>query len=285
MPIVYIDILVTLNWLIDFLLLSSVAYLLHTAVRRYRLVLGGLFGGLYACRILLPTLPFAVLLGADLVAAAIMVLIAMGRCRWPTFLKRLFLLLVASLLFSGMTSLLSFWWQDERLMVHNGEVYADISPLWLTVCTVVAYGAVRVWEWAVARRLPKGGECHLSIDDEGGKTRVRAMWDSGLHLREPFSGVPVVVAERRSVAGCLTEELKEAIDGRAVTARIRMIPYRTVGGNGLLPSFRPRSVTLQRLGEREKDITGVYVALCDTLGRGEYEALIGNDCWEGWERL
>ena len=280
MPVIYVDVLVALNWLIDALLLYATARLLRTPLGRFRMVLGSLFGGIYACRLLLPTLPFLVRLLVDVAAASIMLLLAFGKCRLYTFVKRLTLFMITSMLFSGVTSLLS----GERLLVHNGVVYADISPLLLTVFTVAAYGVVRVWEWAMTRRLPKGGECRLSVCDNGGESRVRAMWDSGMHLREPFSGAPVVLIQRRSMENSLPKELQEALAGTTTTTRLRMIPYRTVGGEGMLPAFRPRSVTVQRLGEKDRDISGVYVALCDDLGRGEYEALIGNDCWEGWER-
>ena len=46
MPIVYADVLVALNWVIDFLLLSATALFLHIPLNRVRVTLSSLIGGL-----------------------------------------------------------------------------------------------------------------------------------------------------------------------------------------------------------------------------------------------
>ena len=75
MTTVYLDVLIAVNWLIDDLLLSGCARLLHLPYRRGRLVLGSLFGGCCACVILLPPLPVYLSLAVKLVTAGIMALI------------------------------------------------------------------------------------------------------------------------------------------------------------------------------------------------------------------
>ena len=51
MPVIYLDVLVVLNWFIDFLLLSSTSRILRLPFKRWRLVLGALLGGISSCLI------------------------------------------------------------------------------------------------------------------------------------------------------------------------------------------------------------------------------------------
>jgi stage II sporulation protein GA (sporulation sigma-E factor processing peptidase) len=281
MPVIYADVLIALNWLVDYLLLSATAYVLRIPTRRLRVVLGALLGGIYSCLLLLPTIPPLIRLGIDIIAAAVMILISYPKAKIGVFLKRTVVFFTVSTVFFGIVSLLSAFSSGEQFLVHNGSVYADISPLTLTVFTVGGYGVIRLYEYLTRKRMPKGGDFRLSLEDGRGEYVGRALYDTGLHLREPFSGAPVIVVERRAVMPFLSAEMVCALERAEPCPRIRMIPYRTVGGDGLLPAFRPHRVRVRRFGDEDTDITGVYVAVCDELGRGEYEALIGNDCWEG----
>ncbi len=282
MPVVYADMLVALNWLIDFLLLSAAACFLHIPTVRWRVVTGALIGGVYALVLLLPPFPVVIRLLLDAGVASLMAVVAFPRSKKRVLVKRVAVFFLISTMFSGMVSLLCSHTIGEYAQTNNGHVYADISPLMLTVFTAVSYVLVRVFERITNRRMPKHGEYRVTIQDEGTEYEVCALFDSGMHLREPFSGAPVMVMERKH--GVLPNDIREALDGNKPHPRVRWIPYRTVSGEGLLPAFRPRSVHVKRLGEDPHDVSGVYVALCERLDRGEYEALINNDCCEGWDK-
>ena len=53
--------------------------------------------------------------------------------------------------------------------------------------------------------------------------------------------------------------------------------FRSVGGDGLLPAFRPEHLTVVAENGANRDATGAYVAVCEELGRGDYDALVGTD--------
>ena len=270
MPVVYADVLVTLNWLVDYLLLSAVAVVLRIPVRRWRMVIAALVGGFSSCLIFLPPVPVPIRLVTDVTVAAVMVGIGFSFCGMAVFAKRTAVLFILSALFAGVVSALVQWTAGDILVVGNGQVYADISPIQLALFSVVSYASVRVYERVTRKHLSAEGEYHLHIEEDGGVYEGRALHDTGLHLREPFSGASVIVVEREPLTKALPAVPKE---------RIRMIPYRSVGGDGLLTAFRPKRVRLERRG-KERDVTGVYVAVTETLGRGEYEALIGSDLTE-----
>ena len=45
----------------------------------------------------------------------------------------------------------------------------------------------------------------------------------------------------------------------------------------MLPAFRPEHLTVVAENGANRDATGAYVAVCEELGRGDYDALVGTD--------
>lgn len=278
MPIIYLDVLIVLNWFIDYLLLSLTARLLRVPPRRVRMVLGALAGGVSACQILL-TAPPPISLLLHILSAALIMLIAFPQHSAKGFLRQLVVFVCLSALLSGLATALWYLTGSEAVLTRNGVIYFDISPLMLTVFALVSYGIIRLYERLTQKRASTGLDYVLTVDTGSGVCECRALHDTGLHLREPFSGAPVIVVCRQTLSPFLPPlfDERELRGGTATKLRLRWIPYRTVSSEGLLPAFVPASVTLRKLGRPPRDITGVYVALSDTLDRGEYTALIGSD--------
>ena len=278
MPIIYLDVLIVLNWFIDYLLLSLTARLLRVPPRRVRMVLGALAGGVSACQILL-TAPPPISLLLHILSAALIMLIAFPQHSAKGFLRQWVVFVCLSALLSGLATALWYLTGSEAVLTRNGVIYFDISPLMLTVFALVSYGIIRLYERLTQKRASTGLDYVLTVDTGSGVCECRALHDTGLHLREPFSGAPVIVVCRQALSPFLPPFFgeRESQGGTATKLRLRWIPYRTVSSEGLLPAFVPASVTLRKLGQPPRDITGVYVALSDTLDRGEYTALIGSD--------
>ncbi|HJD22562.1 MAG TPA: sigma-E processing peptidase SpoIIGA [Firmicutes bacterium] len=292
MPVIYLDVLLALNLFIDFLLLTATGRILRLARKRWRLVLGAGVGAASCCLVLVPGLPGPLSLLFKLAAACLIIRVAF---RWQgvgAYIKQLLVFLVASSVFAGLAFALWFFAAPEGFYVLDGVVYYNVSPLLLVALTVVSYFALSLYERFTRKRAPEGRDYRLTIDAGAGKAVLRALYDTGHHVTDVFSGSPVAIVRYEALAPCLPEELRQAVHGAmlrvssapegaiedaAVKSRLRMIPLRTVSGTGLLPAFQPRSAELGTLAGWSADVTGIYLAVCDTLGRGEYDALIGTD--------
>ncbi len=289
MPVIYLDVLIAVNWLIDYLLLSATARILRLTPKRWRLVLSGFLGALSACLIFLTTASTLLVLVLHFVSACILMVTAFPFSKIAVFLKRALVFYVISALFSGISSALWSLTESERFYACNGVVYFDISPLLLTLLAAVSYGVICLYEYVTRKKAPHGYEFRLCIEDGNGICECRALYDTGMHLTEPFSGKPVVIVEQSVVEPFLSIELKEALNRVTVPTvssaytRVRFVPYRSIGTDGLLPAFVPRHLTVGAYDRTQRDISGTYVALSKKLGRGEYQALIGNDSAVGGE--
>ena len=112
-------------------------------------------------------------------------------------------------------------------------------------------------------RKRKNAACRVTIRNEGKSISLDALLDTGNTLKEPFSGLPVVVVSKRNIYHLLPEEIRNYDAGSPqITKNIRLIPYASVGGSGLLAGFMPESITVEREG-RECYAKSVYIAVAD----------------------
>ena len=228
-----------------------------------------------------------------LLSAALLIRIAF---RWrgaAAYLKQLVVFFVLSTVLAGVAMALFLFAAPAGLYVIGGVIYYDVSPLMLTALTVLSYGIIRLYDRFTRKREPLGRDYRLRITLDGRTVELRALYDSGNGLTEPFSGAPTAVAALDAVEPLLSPPMRETLsrllDGEpdtilAMRAGLRLIPYQSVGGTGLLPAFRPDTLRLLPTGGAEHVVDGAYVAVCETLGRGDYEVLIGIDLIDGSEQ-
>lgn len=271
--VIYADVLLAVNWWVDFLLLLAVRRFLGFGARPWRLIVGALLGGVFSFSLFLPPMAVWLSLMLKLAAAGLMILTAFGWRDRRRYLKALFLLFGLSAGLSGLCSALYYFAAPRDLVVFNGVVYYAVSPWLLLGLTVVCYGILWLFEVIARRRAPR--EMNFTVRVRHGERSVslRCLYDSGNHLTEPFSGRAVIVAQRAALEGLLP--LPESVEDLPPHGQWRVVPFDTLGGGGLLPAFIPDSVVAVT-SRGECSLGDCYVAVCERLGRGDYEGLIGS---------
>ncbi len=272
--VIYADVLLVLNWWIDFLLLSGVRRLAGVPARPWRLALGGLSGAAACFVLFLPAMSVWLSMLMKLAAAAGMVRVAFRWQGWRPFVRQVLWLFSLSAALAGVCGALYFFVAPEDFYVFNGVVYYAVPPLLLVGLTVVCYGFLWLWEKWMRRRAPAGRRFMVRLFHEGRSVHFLCLYDSGNHLTEPFSGRPVLVVER-SVAQQLVQVPTCTAELPAAVGNVwRLVPFDSLGGAGLLPAFTAdRVVAETAAGEKELIC---YIAVCDRLGRGEYQGLLGS---------
>ena len=92
-----------------------------------------------------------------------------------------------------------------------------------------------------------------------------SMVDTGCNLKEPFSGLPVIVAER------------EVIDTVIPEKKTRIVPFNTLSGDGMLKAFKPEKIIID--GKEYK--SGVYIGVSDGKLTAQTKSLMGKEISEG----
>ncbi len=274
--IVYVDELAALNALVDYCLLAVTAQLGGLPVRRGRLALAALLGGVYAAGMLL--FEDAAWLPIRLASCMCLVWVAFGR---QNLLRRLALFAGVSFGFAGGILLAS---EFSGQTLYRAGVYRIAVPL-RTLALAAATG------WAVSGLLFRGSAKHgllqkdtrkITLSFCGKETLVTALFDTGNELLDPATGLPVLILEPTAAERLLPPELSwllqelRADNAPALLTRIpsglrmrfRLVAYRALGReSGLLLAFRPDEV---------RGSPPLLAAISpNRVSNGRYDALIG----------
>ena len=252
--VVYMDRVFVLNSLVDYLLLLTTSRLAGIPLRRLRLALCALSGGLYASLVFLPGCGFLAYPIPMLAFGAVMALAAF----WPQ--PRRFRLSALFFLLSGglAGALLAVGLAVGSPGVFLGKIYrAEISWPVLLGAAAVFYGLLRVLFGQGVRHM--GGEIMEITVSIGRKQRtVLALHDTGNTLCDPVSGEPVLVLEQEvlyelwppEITGILRQEMPPEekmvhLHSRKLGGAFSLLPFRSVGvPAGLLLAFRSDRITV-----------------------------------------
>lgn len=276
---VYLDGVLVLNSLVDYLLLMVCGNVTGTPVQRKRVLLAGLIGGVYAILCLLPEFSFLDGFLWKVLMAWCLCLFAFGRR--PGMIRRSAVLILLAAAFSGVVLLLTEFFAAPASLIGSTVYY----PVTLPVLALTAGGSYGLMQMALSRLSHQGGDIvNVEVTLCGVMRAFTALRDTGNTLRDPISGLSVMVADWNLLAsglygGELTKEsveeptlgLSQMMD-IAPELKPRLIPYKTVGvESGLLLAVCPEEIKVD--GKKEQLLLA-FSAVPVSDGGG-YEALIG----------
>ena len=247
MPI-YLDVLMVLNFLVDFLLLMGTNRLAGHPLGAKRALAAGVLGGLYGGVCVLPGLTFLAATHWRLVALALMAVLAFGHS--GDALRRGMLFVLLSMALGGVAMGL------ER------------SSFWSLLWAAGAVGAMCVFGFR--GRL---GARYLQV--RVGSCGFTALVDTGNTLTDPLTGQPVLVVSPKIAEKLLNvpaRQLSDPVELMNKVGGMRLIPFHAVGqSGGVLPVKRFENV---QVGSWRGSLLVAFAP--NELGRGKpYEALTG----------
>lgn len=281
MTVIYLDLLLLLNFVANYLLLVATARLSGRVIRRCRLAFSAAVGAGYAA---LPFLGFGWLEhpACKIAFGVLMSLLAFGGGKG--------LLRVTLVFFGASAALGGMVWAAEMLGGHgltleNGVLYSWVDIRLLLLLLILCYGVLTtVSERMFSHRSTE--MVSVEVAANGRIIRLTALLDTGNTLTDPATNRPVLVADGSACRELLPMEVALNDPVRALEhlnaageKGFRLLPYRTVGvESGLLLAMRTEYI---KVGGRQ--YTGMLLALSPTAvsDGGGYQALIGGTSWTG----
>ena len=244
---IYGDVVMGLNFGVDYLLLMASDRLAGIPSPAGRRALGAGIGAAYSGLCLAP--------GFYFLAGWLWRMVFLGLMAWAAYgwgrsaLRRCGIFLVLSMALGGLA--LGLDAKSASMLIPAG------AALWV-LCRFAMTG---VGQEKCIPVVLRHGEKELEL---------LALRDTGNALRDPVTGEPVLVAGAdvaRELLGWSMEEIVHPVEtiSKRMEPGMRLIPYRAVGQQGsLLPALRFRNA---RVAGRKKDVLVAFAP--EELGRGE----------------
>lgn len=274
--VIYVDRLLALNTLVNYLLLSAAAGLTGETAARWRRWTAAALGACYALIVLLPDCPWMGMLSLKLLCAAVMAAVCFGFRR--RLLRHWVLLLVLGALYGGAVLLIETLLGGSVTIV-NGAAYYPVS---FTALALTGVGLWLLFSTVLARMGSHSGGDLASVTLRMGDRSIdcKALRDTGNSLRDPVSGDPALVVDwqtlRRLLPGAPMHLPTDPIAAMALlrdySKTVRLLPCKTVGGSGLLPALRCTEITID--GNPQPGALAAIAADGVSDG-GAYQALTG----------
>lgn len=227
----YIDVLFLTNFMMDSLLLLAVKKVMKCPVSNGRVFLGSAAGAVLTCLLLVCPLPTALKLPAGYVGISVFMVRTGLNLKWgKLFWKAYGLLFVAAFFTGGILQALRPWFR-------TGSIF-------FAAAVVAYYLLCGIWQCLLRLGRQQAQICEVILHIGERTCQVQALVDTGNGLTDPLSGEPVSVID----SDCAKQILGEEKESKG----IRYIPYRTVGGEGVMPVFRAKQmeVCLEKEGEK-----------------------------------
>ena len=273
--VIYLEYLFLENFLTGGLLLLLTSKLSGHSPSRIRLILGSVISGLGGFTIFIPAAGFG---GAVIrLAAAVLICTVVFAEKQAKPLKTIktTLIFLALTFLSGGAAMAFTLWRQIPAVSGNGALYLEPLTYGTLICLAVpAFGLTYIFVKLVRKRqmetITRGKVC-LTI--KGMVYSFEALADSGNSLREPLTGRPAALIDRKGAAK-LSFRPEDAETGRDETMadRLVVIPYKAVGTEkGILKGIRTDSITF-----REKEMKGAVLAFYDG-DFGDFEVLLSRE--------
>ena len=268
MKYIYVDSLFLLSLFTDYLLCLITGRFCGLYLKRIRYFMAALFGAVYSVCVFLPGLSFLAMPVMELVSAGIMGLIAFGG---ETRLFRCMgVFLAVSATFGG-----AVW----ALTLHAGETpKMDMRLLFL--CFAGCYLGLSL----VSRMKLKKSDKHtvtVELRLAERKACFTALVDTGNCLSDPVTGAAVMIVSPRALSSLFpgeqdilklhepVEMMERAAQSPVLGGRLRLLPYKALSGEGMLPVFRPDEVMVEG-----KTRAGLLVGISAAASDYGFDAII-----------
>lgn len=296
---VYLDVVFLENVIMNYIIMYASGVVVKAEIKHWRVLIASGIGALYTIVMYLNVLPIYSNFVMKLVLSVVMVYVSFKARNLKRLLKELVIFYLVSFVFGGCVFALMYFISPKLAMIKNG-VFVGAYPLKVALIGgVVSFVIIQISFKVVKNRLSKKDMIYeIEVVINSKNTIVKGLLDTGNLLKDPITGMPVIVVEHRclysvipaeildninEIMGGDTDELIANDEFSKLISRFRMIPFSSLGKqNGLLLGIKADYINII-LDEKIENINNVIVGIYDKsfTKNGVYSAIFGLDILEG----
>ena len=233
--IVYADVLVFLNLIVDYFLLLATAKIIKKRTKVLRMVLASFIGGVSSLYIFFEVSNIFIETVIKLGFCLVMVLTAFGFLGVKDFLRNAIVLFLVMCGYSGLMIAVWYAFKPNGMVINNSVVYFNISTVWLVVFTVAAYFILSLLKFVFSKSSQCAKVCSVWVSANNKSCNFEAIVDTGNSLEDVYGKSEIIIVDSFCV-----EKLFGSTDyfSSKISPRYRLLPCGTVAGNSFLDGVR-----------------------------------------------
>lgn len=257
MAVIYIDVLFTVNLIVNYLLISISCFFSGLKPNKFRILLGGLIGACYAVLVFFPDFSLIHTTINKFLVSMLIVAASSPFYSIRSYIKAVLIFYAVSFAFGGCV-LGVFYFSNVGAelgaVYSNGILYFNLPWTILAVSGFIFYISAKFVSLISKKGLQRGHlKKKLILYFRDKTAEVTALLDTGNSLVDPVTLSPVIVVEYKLLKSLFNEDLLRDLD-RIGTEKIewiigalsqkglpaRLIPFSSLGKeNGMLLGFVP----------------------------------------------
>lgn len=288
---IYLDVVIIENLIMNSIIMYATAIVTKNKIKHIRILIASLIGAIYSVVSYISNLAIFSNLFTKILLSIIMVYIAFNPKGIKTLGKITLLFYLTSFLFGGVAFSMIYIIKPQNIIMKDG-LFLGTYPLKTIFIGAIIASIILIAGFKVVKNKisKKDMFCNVNIKIQGKEKNIKVMIDTGNLLKDPISGMPVIVIEHTELYDILPKELLnnlEKILGGDLESipenikneylpKLRVIPYSSLGKqNGMLLGIKADGVKIEKEEEniRKNVIIGIYNKALTK--RGEYNGLIG----------
>ncbi len=297
--IVYLDIVFFENILMNYIIIFATGIVLKEKNTKVRFLISSIIGALYTIIMYLNIIPIYSNVIMKLILSIVIVYISFKPKSFKKLIKNLIIFYLVSFVFGGCVFALMYFIQPQLAQIKNG-VFVGAYPIKVALIGgIISFIIIQLSFKIVKTKLSKKDMIYqIEITINNKSTKTKALLDTGNLLKEPITGIPVIVTEHtvlysvlpteilnntEKILGGDTDELVKNNELSKIISRFRMIPFSSLGKqNGLLLGIKADSISIE-IDEKIEKINNVIIGIYDKsfTKNGMYSAIVGLDILEG----
>lgn len=239
---IYLDLVLILNFIFDFLLILSVSIILRRNVKINRIMLGAFIGGLSILALFFK-INSLTLFFFKFFISILMVLISFGFKNIRYTIKNIVFLYLSSMILGGFLYFLNieFSYKHEGLVFfHNG---LSINFIFLIIFSpIIIYIYVRESK-KLKTNYSNYYKANLYIKNK--KLELNAYLDTGNNLSDPYKKRPIILVDKRKILFDINE------------FKMVLVPYESLNNKGLLKCIKPDKIDIEGIGIKKNFLVGI----------------------------
>lgn len=294
---IYIDVVILENLVMNYIIIYATTIILKVKIRWISILISSFIGAIYAVISYIYDFAIYSSLGLKIILSIIMVYIAFRPQNVKQMWKHIIIFYLTSFVFGGVAFALIYVVKPQEILMKNG-IFLGTYPL-KTVFLGGIVGLVIIvisFQMVKNKISKKDMYCQIKIYLYGKEITLKSMIDTGNLLKEPITGMPVIVVEHTALYETIPKEILNNLENilggdfkkipeeiqKEYMAKLKVIPFSSLGKqNGMLLGIKAEKVEIEKKEQiliKTDVIIGIYNK--SLTKRGEYRALIGIELFE-----